>query len=164
LYFLVNVTQIFRTLRERREVALLPGEREVYAVANVLKQAISTQQARTLLAAAEPERLLRPGEQIVTRDERGEHPIGLVLVLSGCLRVEADGQSVERYSWYGYYRDTADTSASVLTAVEPSRVLLWSSQRLEHMLASDADLSARVHALWIDDMGRKLSQAFARYI
>jgi CRP-like cAMP-binding protein len=159
LYTLINLIQIVRLLRERQDVALLPWEREIYE--SVFKHALSKQQGRALLMAAEPEALLRVGHEIViSRDEFDNHPIGLVL--SGTLRMQVDGQTVgfiDRLGWFGHvHYKIEDDPQITLTAIEPTRVLQWSSLRLTELLEKDLRMDKGVHALWNVDMGRKLSR------
>ncbi|KAG8464219.1 hypothetical protein KFE25_003282 [Diacronema lutheri] len=171
-YTLINMIQIYRIVRERREAALLPWQHELHA--SVFQHGgLSTHHTRALLRIAEPEQLLRAGERLIVAkgavapDEPSggagaddEHLVGLVL--SGSLRAEVGGEVVgfvDECGWYGHVQFNVDEHPAVtLVALEPTRLLQWSSARLSELVQRDACVQRGLHELWNDDMGRLLSK------
>jgi CRP-like cAMP-binding protein len=137
VFLAVNIVQIKIILFERRPIRLAPDERRLYEL--VLKN-LSPRQFARLLKLGHWEDVGAGGRII----ERGQ-PLGrLLVVFSGQLSVEADGQRKAALR-AGHFAGemsfvTGEVPSAEVTAIQPARLFVWKSAELTRFLEGQNEL------------------------
>jgi CRP-like cAMP-binding protein len=156
VFLAINLRQIQVLLLERRPVRLTAPELALYQLAF---RSFTQREFSRLLSIARWESFA-PGDRFV---RRGEPLDRMMVIASGCARVEVDGVAkidlmpgrfVGEMSFL-----TGDKPNADVIAVQPTRVVVWPQSELRAYLGRDAELRAIVQMVIGEDLVAKLRPA-----
>jgi hypothetical protein len=158
LFLAINVRQIHVLLLERRPVRLTAEELGLYKLAF---RSFTQREFSKLLSIARWEDFAE-GQRFV---RRGEPLDRMMVIASGCARVEVDGASKVdlvpgRFVGEMSYLTGEKPNADVIAAV-PTRAVVWPQGELRAFLGRDAELRAIVQMVIGEDLVAKLRPSWA---
>jgi hypothetical protein len=156
LFFFINIWQIHLLLLERRPVHLKVDEQRLYQLAFrtlTLREFAKVLALGTWQDVATGTRLVKRGEDLST----------VMVLASGCVRVEVDGKRIRELpagcfvgemSFFTGTRPNAD-----VVAIEPLRLLSFPRDTLRALLSKNIELRAAVQSAIGEDLIAKLRPA-----
>jgi hypothetical protein len=152
----VNLWQIQLLLRERRPVTLRPDELRLYQLAF---RRLTEREFAKLLAIGQW-REVGAGERLV---RRGEALHRLIVLVSGRVRVEADGKTLAELRAGCLVGEmsfvTGGAPQADVVAMEPTRTVSWQDEVLRKLLDTSVELRAAVQQVIGEDLIAKLQPA-----
>lgn len=149
----INLRQIQLLLRERRPVTLRPDELRLYQLAF---RRLTEREFAKLLAIGQWKEF-QPGERIV---QRGEALHQLIVLLSGRVRVEADGKDLAELRAGCLVGEmsfvTGEVPKADVVAMAPTCTVWWQDEVLRKLLGTNAELRAAVQQVIGEDLISKL--------
>ncbi len=153
VFLAVNVVQIKILLLERRPIRLAPDEQRLYEL--VFRDLSPRQFARLLKLGHWEDVGIR--ERVI---ERGKPLLRLLVVFSGALAVEADGERKADLR-PGHFAGemsfvTGEVPSADVLASEPTRLFVWDSPELTRFLGGQSELLRALQAAIGTDLVGKL--------
>jgi hypothetical protein len=156
VFLAVNIVQIKILLLERRPIRLAPDEQRLY---ELVLHNLSPRQFARLLRSGHWEDV-PAGERVI---ERGKPLDRLIVVFTGRLAVEVDGQEKAALR-AGHFAGemsfvTGEVPSADVSARAPTRIFVWKSAELMRTLEGQNDLLLALHSAIGTDLVGKLRGA-----